>query len=420
MPGRAGPTPRRVRVRMYRVGFGDCFLLTFQYPRALDDGRRERHVLVDFGTTRLAPSGPRMGAVAELVREHCGGTLDVVVASHRHRDHLSGFGAAEAEDVLDTFAPRLVVQPWTEDPDAAADATAPDRSRRFLAALGEAERFAAEVVEAAKGARGARGALAGFAAAQLTNRRAIERLQAWAGAGTASYLSYGRPSGIEDVVPGIEVRVLGPPTVDEHPEVATQDADDPEYWLRRRALAATTLRRRAGPRDDVAPGPTRWLVEQLASREVGSLRRIVRALDHALNNTSLILLIDAGRTRMLFGGDAQIENWSYALRHAPDSDSVRRALRAVDLYKVGHHGSRNGTPRSLVDLWERSGTTSRVALLSTLPDVHGETEATAVPRTTLVEALARVATVHRTDELDDDFLTVEAATSEGVFKLVRD
>ena len=51
-----------------------------------------------------------------------------------------------------------------------------------------------------------------------------------------------------------------------------------------------------------------------------------------------------GTTRLLFGGDAQIENWEYALKFAPDKADNLDRLRLVDLYKVGHHGSHNGTP----------------------------------------------------------------------------
>lgn len=52
----------------------------------------------------------------------------------------------------------------------------------------------------------------------------------------------------------------------------------------------------------------------------------------------------------LFGGDAQIENWSYLLDQAEKDPSQRKKLEKVDLYKVGHHGSRNATPKSLFNL----------------------------------------------------------------------
>ena len=44
----------RVRIRMYQVGFGDCFLMSLEYDKPLPDGRAEPHLLIDYGSTRSA------------------------------------------------------------------------------------------------------------------------------------------------------------------------------------------------------------------------------------------------------------------------------------------------------------------------------------------------------------------------------
>ena len=69
-----------------------------------------------------------------------------------------------------------------------------------------------------------------------------------------------------------------------------------------------------------------------------------------MNNTSLILLFEVNGKKLLFPGDAQLENWSYAVKDADDADATRALLADVDVYKVGHHGSLNATPKKL--LWE--------------------------------------------------------------------
>ena len=46
-------SPRGVSIRTYNVGFGDCFLLSFDY------GGAERHVLIDFGSTGFPPGVPK-------------------------------------------------------------------------------------------------------------------------------------------------------------------------------------------------------------------------------------------------------------------------------------------------------------------------------------------------------------------------
>ena len=127
---------------------------------------------------------------------------------------------------------------------------------------------------------------------------------------------------------------------------------------------------------------------------------MVLALDRALNNTSLILLIEAAGKRLLFPGDAQIESWSYSLTGPGASDELRARLAAVDVYKVGHHGSRNGTPKvSLLPLWQGAGATpAMTALLSSLPGVYDDDHP--VPAEGLVGELERAPfTLVRTDRL---------------------
>ena len=113
-------TPSKATVRMYNVGFGDCFLLTFHYATAPGD----QHILIDFGT--LA-GGADMAGIAQEIHDTCGGKLYAVIATHRHRDHISGFsdkgGAKSSGAIIASCKPRMVLQPWTENPDAGADDT---------------------------------------------------------------------------------------------------------------------------------------------------------------------------------------------------------------------------------------------------------------------------------------------------------
>jgi hypothetical protein len=148
----------------------------------------------------------------------------------------------------------------------------------------------------------------------------------------------------------------------------------------------------------------------------------VRKLDDALNNTSLVLLMEVGGLTMLFPGDAQIENWQFTLDRLATDPGLKQKLTGIDLYKVGHHGSRNATPRTLHALWtdRPDGLPPLTALMSTRPDVHGESEATAVPRATLVTALQQVATLISTDDLDQGqpFVEIVSDAAGGPFTRV--
>jgi hypothetical protein len=103
--------PSGVTVRMYRQGLGDCFLLAFA-----TGGARPCYVLIDCGVlVGTADAEARMRQVAENVRVATGGRIDVLVATHQHWDHLSGF--EQAREVFDQIEIGQVWVAWTEDPE---------------------------------------------------------------------------------------------------------------------------------------------------------------------------------------------------------------------------------------------------------------------------------------------------------------
>lgn len=432
--------PTRVRVRMFQVGFGDCFLLSVEYDAPLPDGRAERHLLFDFGSSRRPREGRASGEmsdVAKLIQQHTHGVLDVLVVTHRHKDHLSGFADDAAVNIIRTLAPKRVLRPWTETPDLepTADAPAGDAinpqpgadpaSKRYLKGLADAQDYSDTL---AGDGRLDLDEPAG-AGDRLKNAAAVQFLNELSGPPRGGYLYAGADAGLDELVPGLAVTVLGPPTVQQDVRVSGQHADDPEYWMTRlsaslRVAADSVTSNRNDTRGrSLGPGPVRWLVERLAAQRSHSAARLVRDLDDALNNTSIILLLTIGKLSMLFPGDAQIENWQYTLeRFADDQSDLKAKLAGIDLYKVGHHGSRNATPRTLYDLWaDRPDHLPRMtALMSTREGVHGKTEATAVPRETLITALRQVAELHSTDDLNhgEEFIEIVADVTGGPFARV--
>jgi hypothetical protein len=148
------------------------------------------------------------------------------------------------------------------------------------------------------------------------------------------------------------------------------------------------------------PDHARWLRDRARAARAEVLHGIVRILDNQMNNTSLILVLEVGGTRLLFPGDAQIENWEYAL----SNPKYVKLLEDTTLYKVGHHGSRNATPKK--GLWERFKRRSSDAsdkdrlfsIMSTMAGKHGTTESTRVPRSTLVDALKHDCNHHSTQD----------------------
>jgi len=401
------PAPIRVRIFVYNVGFGDCILLCFDY-----DQGRSRTVLVDFGSTQKAQFGapPSMNDVAREIGEQCGGKLDVVIATHRHADHISGF-AGSSGAVISGLQPEVVVQPWTEEPGLAVDATDSAVSspragnRKFTARLDRLHAAAAQVLHQIPRLAATPGVTASLTdelrflgETNIKNAEAVKALQAMGD--RHEYASFGSDLGLADVLPGVGVEVLGPPTLAQSPEIAAMAASDAdEFWH----LAATADAVPGQPSvRDLFPGArtarrvpqeARWLVPRIDKMQAEELLSLVRILDDVMNNTSLILLFTIGETLLLFPGDAQLENWSYALQRAPNSADICARLSQTRVYKVGHHGSLNSTPRTM--LWggfARAGqgdpAERLITLLSTRAGKHGsESRGTEVPRGRLVEEL---------------------------------
>ena len=107
--------PGHAAVRMYNNVLGDCFLVRFPV------GGREVKVLIDCGALQGMPAAALiMREIAEDIAKTTDGRLDVLVATHEHVDHLSGF--AQAKDIFDGIEIGELWLAWTEDdrdPDAA-------------------------------------------------------------------------------------------------------------------------------------------------------------------------------------------------------------------------------------------------------------------------------------------------------------
>jgi len=406
--------PSSLTLRVYKVGFGDCILLSFRYAAG------DRHVLIDFGSSGAEESmSALLVRVAEDIREQCGGKLHAVVATHRHKDHISGFATRKNRrgpgDVIASLKPDAVIQPWTEDPDAQPDATRPtavsQAGKAFVASLHNMHAVAEAVLLEIRRRRSSFGPtllrqLAFLGEENIANRSAVENLQSMGQ--NRFYVHFDSPSGLEEVLPGVRVKVLGPPTLEQSSTIREQRARDEEEFWHLQALARESI---GGGADPLFPGAstytgaalpphTRWFVRRMEAIRGDQMLEIVRTLDRAMNNTSVILLFQAGRKKLLFSGDAQIENWSYALSKA----SVRNLLRGVDLYKVGHHGSLNATPKSLWDLFDKRSkevSPDRLqTILSTMPGKHGDARrGTEVPRRKLVEELKAKSNLFSTQEI---------------------
>ena len=426
--------PNALSIRMYHVGFGDCFLLTFHYSTI------DRHLLIDFGTTRQ--SKEYMAKIANDIKSRCNGKIDAVLVTHRHKDHLSGFksdgSGASSGDIIASLKPDLVSMTWTEDPELDRTAIGPvqdDEKLSFVASLKSMERIAERSMVVAQTVKKEKrfaisSELEDLSEINIANKSALTSLlNMTKPKGDLEFLHNGSKTKLNPLFRGVKFHVLGPPTVDQWSKVKWQKSKDKnEYWhlanywqLLERSFEDGKSSSKLFAKRFITkiPSSAKWLVDHMKDPTAVDLLRISRIMDNAINNTSIILVIELWGMKMLFPGDAQIESWDYVL-NGPQAKRNRELLSDVEIYKVGHHGSLNATPKTLWNLLinrkDKDGNGNLISLLSSRLNVHGKAKnGTEVPRHKLVKALKKgselIAAPYKTEtkfkELDYSDLEIE-------------
>jgi hypothetical protein len=391
-----------VRVRMYRQGLGDCFLLTFK------SGAHVSHMLIDFGTLGEQTTGVEMKDVADSIVAECGSHLAMLVATHEHQDHLSGILRFKASHFADpAFKIDRVWQAWTED----ASEPLAQRLTKHEHDLLEATAVAATAL-AARGAAGeeqlrrVRAALAFHSDEDIASplvgakkfAETVDEAMTWVTERATNDDKFLVPGTViePDWAPGIRFYVLGPPQDEAAINSLGGHGDAELYELSARvgsdldtcarfAISGKEIEeyKDSLPGDQQAefkrrlPFDPRFRLESTDSKAVARVyanyedpekewRRIdtewlrgaadlALQLDNSTNNTSLVLAIEiiSNGKVLLFPGDAQKGNWMSwdALQFKVDGAGGTRTVTAADLlartvlYKVGHHSSHNATTK---------------------------------------------------------------------------
>jgi beta-lactamase superfamily II metal-dependent hydrolase len=444
-----------IRVRMYRVGFGDFFLVTV--PSA--DG--DRHILIDCGVTRGKSGRGEINGLKNAVRHmmaEVDGKISLIIATHRHQDHIVGF--SRCEDQFRKLEVEAVWLPFWEneldievrefqqglealafDIRAAALAGADDDNQDEI--LGMMENATGLGMSALDGPGGG------------TNARSLAVLKhGFRGPNNASidaeYYYKGQVPRlpVSLVETGLSATILGPPKPGAEAFLKLNDLKrGVGQYLGMGGSAGSNVALKLMPFEshfvttsDAYPSSAfREWVPRLAkgnwdwnARNTKGLESAVRAavpaslfaaakkIDGALNNQSLVVLFTWKGKKLLFAGDAQAGNWEYWLHdtEAPVRDPSKLRLSSIgaeilgnlDFYKVGHHGSTNATPISAVEAMGKGF----VSMCSTQEDSYGNpTKGTEVPRVPLMDALAAKSTLVRSDHIAierDDGTRVPAVT----------
>ncbi|MEL7497018.1 MAG: hypothetical protein AAFN77_05370 [Planctomycetota bacterium] len=397
-----------VKVRMYRQGHGDCFLLAFRQT----DGS-PFYLLIDFGLKAGSELKFQKGSktvkhdyneIAQHISDSTGGHLHLVVVTHEHEDHVSGF--RRAGDIFKKMKIDRLWLAWTEDP---KNELANSLRKKYkdtllgLFAVGQQLQAAStpederlrDVIHDVLGFETEDGELPFGADAKkkikgINNKIAIKLIKERADKrdGTDYLTPNEKQPQVLANVDGVRVYVLGPP----ENEALLKNMDpkgNEEFHLaatfgQERSLfaAASAHAARSGmgdaDKEEVESNQpfaakhripfkkaTARKYEGFFKRHYFDSKSKWRTINHDwmraaeqfairmssyVNNTSLVLAFefaDSGNV-LLFVGDAQRGNWvSWKNQDWEDKDgetiAVNDLLARTVFYKVGHHGSHNAT-----------------------------------------------------------------------------
>ena len=338
-------------MRMYRVGFGDFFLLTVPTKTG------PQHILIDCGV-----HAGNINSIDECVQDLAKETnrkLALVIATHYHADHLSGFATN-----FDEFAQFEVGAVWITnrlDPDnkkaAAFKAQITSLAGQLQMRLGARDDEVAAKINDALGVKGDK---------EGSNDKALRLLtDGFKNKPPVFYYQGGDEPQLPNSLKGaITAELLGPAPIDSDGEFTASDNKTEQYL-------AAAAEKGLPPASVLRPFEKEWpssatdyneaafsaygspaeLEKILQSAQPDVLLAMADAIDGTLNNQSLVVLFTCKGKKLLFVGDAQWGNWSYWLYGKKVSgkdpgiqQEAKDLLGSIDFYKVGHHGSTNANP----------------------------------------------------------------------------
>lgn len=434
----AGPNPSSLRVRMYRVGFGDFFLLT------VPSSKGPQHILIDCGVTRGKTGNGEIGTIRTAVRHmaaETGNQLALIIVTHRHQDHIIGFSRCAAE--FEKFKVEAIWMPYWETEVAKVHNFQAELEGLALglgaaALAGAPDEHTDEILGIVENATGVSREGGGG-----SNARSLDLLKNRLGVKPEYYYKGQKPRLPDSLIEaGLQAVILGPPPPDElaflqlndlrkgvgqYLAASTESASGkrgritpfgPQYIASADAYPPSAFRewapRKPGERPDFTGRHAAALENAVKTALPKAMLLAARKLDGIFNNQSLVVLFTWKDRKLLFAGDAQAGNWEYWLYDLdkptsnPSGEKLAKEgsdiLGSLDFYKVGHHGSTNATPISAVAAMNPGF----VAMCSTQHDTFGSAaNESEVPRKPLLDALGKKCTLVRSDQIS---VTVDGAT----------
>lgn len=388
-----------VKVRMYCLGTGDCFILKFCNGETV-----VFTMMIDCGSCQGGPAEfePYIKHLADYVNS----SIDLLVVTHEHNDHVNGF--SKCENIFKDFKIGEAWFAWTEnpeDPTGAAGELLKKRSQMKLALNNAINAMSANSVALQES-----GNDDFYAKSSLKNNQAfLKGMQTLADinlpvadgeeeAGNAGnslpgmakikkilqdkktvvqYLSPGQTVTAAKAN-GVKFHVLGPPMDRDHMFKDGKEGTDvykKKLSLNESSLAAAaflnmnketitdlpfglqfTIKDKDETDSNAINVQEKYKKDDAAWRKIdndwlNSAGSLALRLNSHINNTSLALAIEFyGKKVLLFPGDAEYGSWEswheiekWKSKEPNGKHFAEDLLNRTIFYKVGHHLSYNGT-----------------------------------------------------------------------------
>jgi hypothetical protein len=425
-------TTDKVRIRMYRQGLGDCFLLTFY-----SDEKSIFNMVIDCGVLSTSSDHVKlMLDVAKDIAKETGNEIDILVATHEHWDHVSGF--VQAATIFDSIKIKEIWMGWPENDKDPFSKSLKDANKLRLNTL----MTAYDKMNSAKhtltfhmspeqklGMDKYIDSFEGFFEFFGISSDGKGKSSGLANTGDAMKYLLGRkakhvfhtPHSNSVVtntnLPGVRFYILGPPKDIKALRKMNPSKNDSEVYEMVNNLSSGLSFCSAiiGDTDpnipfadaDTFPEDTKSEYFRSYLEKDNSWRKIdndwwmlssglmAQVLDKVVNNTSLtfaIELIESGKV-LLFAADAQVGNWlSWKSYNWKVQNEKKDSVVTIDdllsrtvLYKVGHHGSHNATLRE--DGLEKMISNDLIAMLPVNKEMAGKKGWNKMPFKPLLESL---------------------------------
>ncbi len=350
-----------LRVRAYNVRFGDAILITVP-DRDAAGQTTTRHILIDVGNATGTAGGVNTvfePVVADILAVLNGHPLDLYIMTHEHMDHVQGLlWAADKVYTRATLAAQLRPHDawFTASAEPNYYASHPNAKKKLddARALLEDIRVYASAAPAAEIER-VLGLLAINDAGSTS--KCVAYLRELAAPGHTWYVHR-------------ETDLMGKhPFQEAQFELWAPEENTAIYYGRQPRLAlgmtpgATARHKPTLTVSTPPPGVDAGAFYDLMAVRQSSYLDNLLAIDKAANDTSVVFCLSWRGWRLLFPGDAEHLSWNIMAKH--------NKIKAVNLLKVSHHGSANGTPGPdvLSKLWS-DDVVPHLAIVSTFPGTY--------------------------------------------------